>query len=401
MAYPAEPSGPSSSPGDIAEKGSALPYAVLACMLVFYWSIFSRALTYTLMPTVGAELQLSNSAAGLAIAVMLLGFSFGNWSSGWLPGSRRARIVGGVLLSLPGVVLLSQAADVNTLMAGAGLMGLGVGFYLPLGLSLLVEAGGTRRKARFMALHELAGTLGSFSGSTFVAVMLLWVDWRGTLLVAGLVGLAAAVAFARVREKGGHVAKRGPRRRVPPDLRLLYSATIHASVSILLMGLISVLPLIMVRAWGLSQADAASVIGYTRLAGLLAVLVVGLRGDRWGHSRMLRTFQFLSLAGTAVMALNGYGPLFLAGVLVLAVGAVGTVSLQPLIISGAYPQDQREQALASANSVGGLVGMVGAPSLFGALMDLGLTTAPIVLSVATTLLAILVTGRIKPYREGS
>ncbi|MGE5618430.1 MAG: MFS transporter [Sphingomonadaceae bacterium] len=401
MAHSSGSPGSSNTPRMAAEKGAGLPYAVLACMLVFYWSIFSRALTYTLMPTVGAELRLSNSAAGLAIAVMLLGFSFGNWSSGWLPGSRRARIVGGVALSLPGVVLLSQAAGTGTLMVGAGLMGLGVGFYLPLGLSLLVEAGGQRNRARFMAVHELAGTLGSFSGSTFVAVMLFWTDWRGTLLMAGLVGAAAVVAFARVRDSGGQAVKRGSRGRVPLDLRLVYSATIHASVSILLMGLISVLPLIMVRAWGLSQADAASVIGYTRLAGLLAVLMVGLKGDRWGHSRMLRMFQLLSLAGTSVMSLNGYGPLFLAGVLVLAVGAVGTVSLQPLIIAGAYPQDQREQALASANSVGGLVGMVGAPALFGALMDLGLTTAPIVLSVATTLVAILVTGRIRPYREAS
>ncbi len=379
-----------------ASKGltASVPYAVLACMLVFYWSIFSRSLNYTLMPTVAGDLQLSNSVAGVVIAVMLLGFSFGNWSSGWLPGSRRTRIVGGVLLSLPAVILLSRAADVRSLFVGAGLMGYGVGFYLPLGLSLLVEAGGVGNRARFMAMHEFAGTLGSFSGSSFVAVMLLWTDWRGTLLAASLVGAVAAVAFARVREKGGPASRQGPRQRVPLDRRLLYGATAHASVAILLMGLISVLPLIMVRAWGLSQTYSASVVGFTRLAGLLAVLVVGLRADRWGHMGTLRVFQYMSLAGVAVMVLNGFGPFFLMGVLVLAVGAVGTVCLLPLIITRAYPSDLREQALAGANSIGALVGMVIAPAFFGVLMDLGLTTAPMVVATITTLLAIFVSGRL-------
>ena len=376
------------------------PYAVIACSVVFFWSISIRALIYTLMPAIATELQLSSSVAGIVIATMLLGYSGGSWLAGWLPGSLKARIMGGVALSLPAAAVVSGASNVVVLVCAALLVGFGVGIYIPLGLALLVEVGSRGRKAYYMAFHEGAATLASFCGSLFVAVMLAWTDWRASVLAWCAVGVLALVAFAAVPVRvRAHTGRSGPE-SVPLGLPLVYSSFAYAAGTIMVFGLISVLPLILVRGWGLGQTDAASVVGYTRLAGLIGVLAVALEGDRLGHTRVTLCLQTLSLIGAVAMSLDGYGLTFLVGMMVLAAGATGTITTLPLVIAGAYLGEQRERAMAVASGVGGLLGMVAAPALFGAFVDAQMATGPIVFAAMATLLAILATCRI-PARPRS
>src|SRR5512146_1267181 len=160
-----------------------LPYAVIACSVVFFWSLSIRTIIYTAMPVIAGEMQLSSSVAGMVLSGLLLAICVAGWSAGWLPGSRKARILAGVILSLPGVVVASVALDVWALTGACVLVGLGVGVYRPLGLSILIAAGGTTQKARYIAVHETAAALASFAGAAFIGISLGWFGWRTALLL--------------------------------------------------------------------------------------------------------------------------------------------------------------------------------------------------------------------------
>ncbi|HEX2988154.1 MAG TPA: MFS transporter, partial [Chloroflexota bacterium] len=142
------------------------PYSVIACSIVFFWSISVRQLICTVLPSMAADIDVSNSAAGILVSTMLLGYTAGSWLSGWLPGSRKLRILAGVLLSIPSSVFFSFAPTYSLLLLSGVLLGFGVGIYLPLGLSLMVEVGdATSRKGYYLALHEASATFATFGGS--------------------------------------------------------------------------------------------------------------------------------------------------------------------------------------------------------------------------------------------
>ena len=385
-------------PGSLVDRGLLPPYGVVACSVVFFWAISLRALVYTVMPTVAADLNLTSSAAGMVIASMLLGYGTASWFAGWLPGTRKARVLGGIALSIPSAVILATAPNVGVLLFASVLTGLGIGVYLPLGISLIIELGGSNRRARYVAFHEVAATLASFVGSAIVAVTLTVTDWHGSILVWCLVGGVALVTFALIKDEGGKLARRGSGQRVPFNRALIFATVTYAVGATVVSGLISVLPLIMVRGWGLDQGYAASVTGYTRLAGLIGVAIAGLLADRWGHFRIVFFLQLFAVAGAAAMALGGDGPFFVVGTAVMAIGASGNIVLIQVVMTSAFPPAQRQQALATATGIGGLTGLVLSPALFGALVDAGLPSAPMLVVVAAVIVMILATRQLAGLR---
>lgn len=89
--------------------------------------------------------------------------------------------------------------------------------------------------------------------------------------------MIALSIFLLMQDKGEiRGGKRGSSISIPVDLKLAGLVAVYSVSTLLVMGLISLMPLIMVRAWGVPQAEAASVVGTTRLAGLAGVIVVGL-----------------------------------------------------------------------------------------------------------------------------
>lgn len=383
-----------------SSRAGIFPYAVFACALVFFWSISARAIVYTLMPTIASALSFSSATAGLVVSSLLFGYCAGGWASGWLPGSRKARILAGVALSLPATVAISQASGFLTATASTFVMGFGIGVYLPLGMALIVDVGRGGRAASYMSIHEFAATLASFIGSAAIVPLLAWTDWHGSVLAWCGVGILALVAFLVVRDpEGDRRRDRRTREPVALSLKLVCAVFTYGVGTMLVMGIVSMLALILVRAWGVPQTEAASVVGYTRLAGMVGVATVGLMADRLGHSRVLIGLQSVAVLGLIAMSLGGFGPLFIAGVVLLAVGASGNITLNPVVIAEAFPSGQRERVMAYATGAGGFLGMVVAPALFGLMLDTGLGTGPIMFTAVSAFLAILVTGRIGTLNE--
>ncbi len=365
-----------------------MPYPVVACAIMFFWILSLRAYFFTVMPSVAADFSLSVGTAAALISAMSLGYCLAMWGVGFLPGSRKARVLLGVGASTLCTVAMALAPTVPLLFATAFAAGVGLGFYLPLGLAIITDASEPGRRARNMSLHEVAASAGNVAGPATVVLALPTLTWRQATIGWLLVGIVAFLAFALLRDAPA------PKHEVANGRALRFDGTLAASVSalginqLLIGGLIAVLPLILVNAWGVGQGEAAGLVGAARLAGLVGIGLAGAFGDRLGAARLCRHFFLLAVVCTAVMALASYGPLFALAVFGLNTAASGAIMLLTIVVAQVYPGPERERALGVTTGVAGLSSLVVAPAVLGSLIEQGLAQAPFAISAACALSAV-------------
>jgi MFS transporter, DHA1 family, inner membrane transport protein len=371
-----------------------MPYAVIACSIMFFWIISLRAYLFTVLPTIAADLGLSPSAAGALIGLTALSYCLVVWAAGFLPGRRKRVIQIGTFVSLLAMAGVALAPGAVGLYGAAILAGAGSGVYLPLGLAIVVEASRHGQRSRNMSVHELMAAGGYFGGAGFVALALPALSWREATLAWTLVGVAAWLALLFLRDEGSARRPEGGRAPLPLDGLLLASAVIFGTCQLLLAGLISVLPLLLVEGWTVPQAEAAAVVSWSRLAGVIGILIVGATGDRWRPETVARGFFLLALASTLAMVLLPYGLPFVGAIFVLSAAASGAVVLVSVVVAQAFSPDLRARALSVTSGASGIVGLAVLPAVFGAFIDFGLVAAPFVVSAIASLAAAILVGRV-------
>lgn len=369
-----------------------MPYAVIACSVVFFWVISLRAYLFTVIPTIAGDLGLSAGAAGLLVGLTSLGYTAVVWSAGFLPGRARRVILVGVIVSIVGMVAVAFAPGASGLFAAAILAGAGGGVYLPLGLAIIVGASKPGQRSRNMSVHEVSATGGYFFGAGFVAVALSTFTWREATLVWSVVGVAGLVAMLFLRDDPVVRPRHEDGASLRFDAVLLAALIVFGACQILLSGLTSVLPLVMVQGWSVSQAEAAGVVSWSRLAGLAGIGLAGALGDRLRPAVVVRGFFALAIASALAMTAVSYGTVFVVAVFALAAAASGAIVLVSVVAAEAFPEAVRPRALSFANGVSGVISLAVLPAVFGAFVERGWTTAPFVVVAATSLTAALLIG---------
>lgn len=369
-----------------------MPYAVIACTIVFFWVISLRAYLFTVLPTIAADLGLSPSAAGALIGVVSLGYCAALWSSGFLPGKCRRVIVVGMAASVIAMLGVALSPGPAALYAAAALAGLGSGVYLPLGLAIVVGVSRPGRRSRNMSFHELAATAGSFCGAAFVALALPVLTWREATAVWSLVGVLGCLAMLFLRTDPIVRPQVGSGPLLRADAMLGAAIAVFATCQLLLTGLTSALPLILVNGWGVEQGEAAAAISWTRLAGLLGIGVVGALGDRWRPATAVRVFFGVAAVATAAMAVLPFGLPFIVAAFTLTAVGTAAVILISVVVAQAFPEELRSRSLSLTNGSAGVMGLAVLPALFGVFVENGMPTAPFVVATLASLVAAALIG---------
>lgn len=369
-----------------------MPYAVIACSVVFFWVISLRAYLFTVLPTIAADLAMSAGTAGALVGLTSLGYTAVVWSAGFLPGRPKRVILAGVAASLLGLAAVGLAPGREALFAAAILAGAGGGVYLPLGLAIIVGASRPGQRSRNMGVHEVSATAGYFCGAGFVAVALGALDWRQATLAWCVVGVLAIAALLFLRDDPVVRPRAGATGSLRLDAVLLACLVVFGSCQILLSGLTSVLPLVLVQGWSVSQAEAAAVVSWSRLAGLVGIAVAGTIGDRLPPATVVRGFFALAILSTGTMAVVPYGLLFVAAVFSLAAAASGGIVLVSVVVAQAFPEDIRSRALSLSNGLSGVISLAILPAVFGGFVERGWTTAPFLVAAAASLAAAWLVG---------
>lgn len=346
------------------------PWAALAaCCLAFFWAQSARAIVYSAMPALSAELGLGPTTVGLVTGAMYAAYSIAMWVSGLLPFSRRATVVGGLLLGALTNVALAWSGTVTALLLIAAVGGLGLGVYLPRGTAVIVEAFPAERRARAMGWHEVAAGAGLMVAPLCMGALLLVTSWRVAITLWSTVGLVAAAAvWAWVPEAPGprRTATAAP---LPLDARVPALACMGGACFAVMSGFFTMLPTLMAQGFGATPAGAAAFAGWTRASGLGAALAGGWVADWVGHTRSIAGWH--SLAALAIVGLwfLDAGTPFAALLMVMTMAASAAATAYYAVLGEAYRPAERERIYGLIQASASLLGSTLTPVLLGVVLD--------------------------------
>ncbi len=268
-------------------------------------------------------------------------------------------------LALSGAVTSYPATIVAILISGAG-----VAAFHPESARYANYASGDRR-ATGMSVFSVGGNLGIALGPVAIAALagsggVARVTWM--ILPAGLMAALLARELPRLRPLRHRAARAlaqagAERPRWGAFARLSGVIVIR---SVFAFGLVSFVPLYLVKVRGVAKEEAALAVTAMLLAGALATLAGGRLADRFGRRAVLVGF-LLPLAPLLAFFLRVPGPAGLATLVLIGGGTVGTYSVA--VVMGQEYLPGRE-GIAGGVTMGLAIGIGGAGvPLLGALAD--------------------------------
>ena len=153
-------------------------------------------------------------------------------------------------------------------------------------------------------------------------------SWRGVLIIVGVGGLMMGAIFA-VFGQGGRFAGEPP--RLDNVGRIFYQPSFWV-IAILMslacgasVGVYAILPVYLITEQGLDQGLVNTLVGLSRVSGLVAVFLAGWLADRFGAKRVMGSIY----AATAILTgLMGFGQKIIL---------VTAVFLQPAVVAAFFP----------------------------------------------------------------
>ncbi|OGL13837.1 MAG: hypothetical protein A3F92_12360 [Candidatus Rokubacteria bacterium RIFCSPLOWO2_12_FULL_71_22] len=321
------------------------------------------------MPALSLETGLDPARIGLLTGTLYAGYAVALWASGFLPLGRRRAIVGGFLLTALGNVAFARSHSLGAMLVIAALGGAGIGLYLPRGTAVIVETFPPAARARAMGWHEVSASAGLMLGSLYVGALLLWVDWRTTVALWSVVGVAVCLAVWRWVPEGPATAARGAPGRLPLDARMPALAAMGGACFAIIAGFFTMLPTIAARGFGVAPAAAASFTGWTRSGGLVGALAGGWAADLAGRLPSLTAWFLVALVAVAGLAFLDYGAAFGALVVVMTVAASAGATAYYALLGDAYRPDERERVFSVVAAAASLVGSVATPVALGVVLS--------------------------------
>lgn len=356
--------------------------ALLACCIGFGWSQSARTLLYSIMPAVSTELGLDAARVGLIAGTLSAGYVVGIMISTLVPLGRRATVSGGFLLSLLASLGFALVSSLLPLLILSFISGMGLGFYLPRGASVIADVCPPENRARAMALHEVAANVGMMLASLFAGWCLRFMPWRAVMTLGCTVGLVAALAFwFWVPDSAGQTGETAAREPLRLDGRTPALALIGGTSFMTLVGFVAMLPTMVHVGFAVDPAASAGFVGWIRLWSMPGALVGGWLADRLGRTQSLTLSYAISLVSMLALSFVPYGILF-GCLVVLAVAMASSCStIYYTLLGDTYRAGQRERILSIVSPTASLMGGVMTPMLLGLILD--------ATSARTTLLASL------------
>jgi NNP family nitrate/nitrite transporter-like MFS transporter len=307
--------------------------SVLFLTIIFFIQFFVRLLAGPLLPAIETDLSLSHAQSGVFMLLMGVGVFFSQLiapfiASKW--GYRRC-----ILISLCGTslaaVIVGFSKSLWTLNSGFLILGYAAGLYVPSGISLIMVLVCNRDWGKAMGIHELAPNLALILVPIIATVTISLGSWRqGYLYIAIII----AILFIIYLFVGIDALDRPD----PPDLYILKDILIKQSfwkMSFLLSiavgietGIYSMTPLFFVNERGFSLADANHLLGFSRIPGIIMVMLSGWLTDRFNAPKTVK-ISFV-LTGAAVVLL-GICPRKILEILIYFQAAFSACLFPPLL----------------------------------------------------------------------
>jgi MFS family permease len=347
------------------------PLFIFWCL--WYLNFSNRTVFSPILPLIEDSLSLSHGATGGLFTSLSMGYGLtmlisGRFASVW--GYKRTVVFGLICTSLS-LFCLQWAGSYGTFHILFFFLGTGLGTYIPSILPILTETYEPRQWGKAIGLHDSAASVSILSIPVLVALGLPYLSWRRLLLFPALASLLFLIPFWRVavepQKKLSH--KKSPfmdllRKRPVWVISFLW---IFAAASNL--GVYTILPLFLIKEKGIDFHSANTLLGISRIGGIVAPISMGFLVDRYGYQAMLR--WSIVTTGLSTVGLSLASGLFQMTV-ALVFQATLALSFFPVglaAISKLTDLSERSLATGIALSLGVAFGMGGAPFIIGMIAD--------------------------------
>ncbi|HEU4342809.1 MAG TPA: MFS transporter [Candidatus Binatia bacterium] len=298
------------------------------------------AVIAVVLPLITSSLGLSMAQAGALVSTRTLMAGVASIPSGFLAdlASRRNILLGLCLIMLGlGSLGMSLAPSFAVLLLFMGLSGMGGGGFHPQSLAILST---TYREKRAFAIgvHDSSGNLGEVLGPLAIGLLLTFFDWRTTLQLWALPGLAIGLLYA-----GFGAEAEAPLSRTKDYRRSLWEKVLTNRV---IFGLVAVstframgqtavsafLPLYLSLHLKLPASTTGLYMSILYLFAGTAPTVAGWVSDRLGRNFLIAACSIVSTCLILAVPYLGSGLLLNVGL-----AALGVVlwALRPVVITAA------------------------------------------------------------------
>lgn len=327
------------------------------------------------------EFEVSFAMLGASLALMSAVTALLQTPVGFLVDKHGARrfLVGGTLLMALSISAMAFVQDYRMILVLSVLSGIGNSVIHPADYAIL--AGSIRKEfmGRAFSLHTFTGHLGFALAPPTIALLLLVMDWRGALLLLGLLGVpVVGLILLQSRILSDQPKVRGPKRE--GDTKLLTSRPILAFFAFFLLsamagsGITAFLITVLGQLWGTPIAVASMALTGYMVGTTSGTLVGGWWSDKKGGN-LLGFVTVLTLVAVAALLAMGIIPMpeWLLPPLALVAGLC--------IGSSRTPRDVMLKEACPPGEIGKVFGFVSAglplgsalmPVPMGLLIDFGL-----------------------------
>lgn len=362
-----------------SSKTISLGLPLFLLTAIFFLNFTLRIILAPLMPTLLTDMNLSPEQAGSFFLISASGYFISLTLSGVVSSKLKHKktILLSAVASGLAIICTGWSQNLVTLRMGIFAVGLASGLYLPSGIAILTSLVSRNNWGKALGIHEMAPNISFLSAPLICEGLLLWVSWRSILVIAGVVCIGFGIffyTFSTAKDFPGEAP-------VIKALRPMVSKPSFWTMIVLFslgvtgtLGVYAMLPLYLVKAHGMVQTEANTLITLSRVLTLPMCLFIGCLTDRLGVKSTLT------------------GILCLTGILTSLIGILTGLSMkiviffQPLFavcffppafaaLSQLYEEDSRSVAISFTIPLAFLLGGGVIPNIMGILGDGGYFSA--------------------------
>ncbi len=351
------------------------------------------------------------AALGLVLALMSATTAILQTPVGFLVDRHGARyyLVGGAALMSLGIAAMGLVTSFWQILLCAVVSGIGNSVIHPADYTILSGSVEKDRIGRSFALHTFAGNVGFSAAPPIMALLLLAIGWRASLVTAGLVGVAAAgamLAQSGILEAGNPSSVRDGSPAVASG-RLLVSGPILLFFGFYLLGAMSNSG---IQAWLITVLHRVAGVSLTAASATLTAYTVGATAGVLLGGFVADAFKRHVLGFAVAVTIVSASLLLAVNALPLPVVAIAGLMLASGLAVGASraPRDVMLKNAAPAGQVGKVFGFVSAglplgsaltPVPFGFLIDRGHPELLLALAAGLLLVSLVFVGAAVAWRR--
>ena len=185
-----------------SSRGSPLKatnVVLLIICLMYLITYIDRVNIATAAPPMQKELALSSTELGIAISAFAYPYAFFQIAGGWLgdrAGPRMTLLICGTIWSAA-TVLIGFAQGALSLVLARLLLGIGEGSAFPTATRALASWMPAYRRGFAQGITHSFARFGNAVSPPIVAALIVWISWRGSFIVIGLISFLWVVPAAR------------------------------------------------------------------------------------------------------------------------------------------------------------------------------------------------------------